>query len=399
MNIGFTEIPAANKGGTDQDIFELFACDFLESVGYEIIQRPSRGPDGKKDLIVQSNSAPGNTSDSKMKWLVSCKHFAHSGKGVSDTDEPDISDRIRKHKCHGFLGFYSTISNTTLSDKLAQLKEQFVYSLYDHSRIEKEIHSLKDKDRILATYFPKSREKWDLKTEQKKEHSNKENSKDFNQSNFDYNKQLEISRTAQIQLEIEKLKFEFSNNWDKNIKLLDKLFVYSEYRNETIAWSILDFLQHTVSNHARSNFPTDVAWNIHSLIITYFPSSYGKNEAELRKENGEQCIHTGFNLAYDAFIYTNNYRIAQLGLNIWKYIYRESKRSKSPELQKLSDLVLEQYTELEETLQRPERDDLEYARELVRIFKEDLDSFSLSFPVMSKKLFRVAKKYKLTNLK
>lgn len=144
MNIDFKEIPLANKGGKDQDIFELFTRDFLESVGYEIVQSPSRGPDGKKDLIVKCNSVPGKTSDSKIKWLVSCKHFAHSGKGVSDTDEPDISDRLDKHKCHGFLGFYSTIPNSTLSDKLSSLNERFVSTIYDHSRIEKEIHSFKD---------------------------------------------------------------------------------------------------------------------------------------------------------------------------------------------------------------------------------------------------------------
>lgn len=395
MNIDFTEIPVANKGSKDQDIFELFACDFLESLGYEIIQRPSRGPDGKKDLIIQSNSVPGTTSDSKTKWLVSCKHNAHSGKGVSDTDEPDISDRLDKHKCHGFLGFYSTIPNSTLSDKLLSLNDRFVSTIYDHSRIEKEIHSLKDKDRILATYFPKSREIWDVITERNKGNSNEHNTKEFNQCKFDYDKQLEISRTAQVQLEIEKLKFEFSNDWENNIKLLNNLSVYSEYRNETIAWSILDFLYHTVSNLARSNFPTDVAWSIYSLTITYFPSSFGKNEAGLRKENGIQCVHTGFNLAYDAFIYSNNYRVAQLGLNIWKYIYREAKRSEYESIQELTEKVLEQYKELEETLSRPERDDLGYARELTRVFKEDLDNYSLSFPPLSESLLNVEEKYRL----
>ncbi|PHR46545.1 MAG: hypothetical protein COA32_10395 [Fluviicola sp.] len=262
------------------------------------------------------------------------------------------------------------------------------------SQIEMQLSNSKNIE-ITREFFPELIEKEVKSSYQRKVQSIKENTKDFNQCKFDYSKQLEIARTAQIQLEIEKLKFEFSNDWKKSIKLLDKLFVYSEYRNETIAWSILDFLHQTVSNHARTNFPTDVALNIHSLIITYYPSSHGEKEVELRKENGEQCIHTGFNLAYDAFIYTNNYRIAQFGLNIWKYIYRESKRSMSTELQELSDLVMDQYKELEETLLRPERDDLEYARELVRIFKEDLESYSLSFPVMSEKLFGVAKKYNL----
>jgi hypothetical protein len=279
-----------------------------------------------------------------------------------------------------------------IEEKAKDLKIKIVWQV--PSQIEMQLSNSKNIE-IVKEFFPEFIEKDDKSGFQRKEHSNKGNNEDFNLCKFDSEKQLEISRTAQIQIEFEKLKFDFSNDWDKNQKILDRLFVYSEYRNETIAWSILDFLHQTVSNHARTNFPTDVALNIHSLIITYFPSSYDEDEIELRIENGKQCIYTGFNLAYDAFIYTNNYRIAQFGLNIWKYIYRESKRSKFAELQELSDLVMEQYIELEETLQRPERDDLEYARELVRIFKVDLESYSLSFPVMSEKLYGVAKKYNL----
>lgn len=384
MNIDFTEIPVANKGGKDQDIFELFACDFLESLGYEIIQRPSRGPDGKKDLIVQSNSVPGTTSDSKTKWLVSCKHFAHSGRGISDTDEPDISDRLTNHECHGFLGFYSTISNTTLSEKLAGMNKRFVSTIYDHSRIEKEIHSLKDKERILATYFPKSREKWDLKTEQKKEHSNKENTKDFNQCKFDYKKQLEISRTAQIQIEIAKLTFSFSNKWEKNGMILDDLYAFVDFSNEIIAKDIFDFLHFRISSRARSNMPSSIASSIHSLILTYFPSSYDREDEALRIENGKQCVYTAFNIIYDAFIYTNNYGAARWGLSIWKYIYRESK---GKEYEDLIILILNQYNRLEEALNRPERNDLDYAKEMVLIFKNDLDTYDLSFPIMSDTLF------------
>jgi hypothetical protein len=131
MKIDFTEIEAGNKGGKNQDDFELFARDFLESVGYEIIEGPSRGPDGKKDLIVSSKSVPGVTSDSRTIWLVSCKHHAHSGKGVSDVDEPDISDRVKRHKCHGFLGFYSTIPTPNLTNKLGSYKDQFPSTIYE----------------------------------------------------------------------------------------------------------------------------------------------------------------------------------------------------------------------------------------------------------------------------
>ena len=391
MNIDFTEIPVANKGGKDQDTFELFACDFLESLGYDIIQRPSRGPDGKKDLIVQSNSVPGTTSDSKTKWLVSCKHNAHSGKGVSDTDEPDISDRLNKHKCHGFLGFYSTIPNATLSEKLASMSERFVSTIYDHSRIEKEIHSLKDKERILATYFPKSREKVivehkpvnDIVLEERNEEV--ESICNYRQQN-DVENLLEISRTALIQIELAKIKSEFTYDWAKSEDSLNKLYVYSDFRNEIIAREVLSFLNHNVSSAARSGMPSDIANIIDGLVLTYFPSSYDNKEKELRIENGKECIYIGFNLTYDAFIYTNNFEVAQWGLSIWKFIYRESKRNNMPEL---VEAVLNQYKELERTLDRPERNDLENAKQLVAVFKEDLDTYDLSFPPLPEHLYQL----------
>lgn len=389
MNIEFKEIPAANKGGKDQDIFELFACDFLESLGYEIIQRPSRGPDGKKDLIVQSNPVPGTTSDSKTKWLVSCKHNAHSGKGVSDTDEPDITDRLNKHKCHGFLGFYSTIPNSTLSDKLVSLNDRFVATVYDHSRIEKEIHSLKEKERILATYFPKSKEKLTVEQLSKNDFEPNEikENKELtfnNKQQQQFNQLLEVARTAIIQIEIAKLKFEFSNDWNKNKRIFDQLQTYVDFRNEILANDIFAFLNIHISTATRSNMPPTIACAIHSLVLTYFPSSYREEEQNLKLENGKQCIYTGFNMIYDSFIYTNNFRVAQWGLNIWKFVYRESKRNNYTEL---VELVLMQYDELESNLNRPERNDLKNAKELLQIFKEDLNTYNLAFPPLPDHLY------------
>ena len=51
--IDFKEIARANTGNGNQDSFELFARDFLNTLGYIIISEPSRGADGGKDLIVK----------------------------------------------------------------------------------------------------------------------------------------------------------------------------------------------------------------------------------------------------------------------------------------------------------------------------------------------------------
>jgi hypothetical protein len=159
MIIDFTEIPQANLGGGLQDTFELFTRDFLEDLGFEIIQHPDRGPDGKKDLIVGEvrSGVGGKTS---VRWLVSCKHFAHSGKSVSDTDEPDITDRVAAHKCQGFIGVYSTIPATSLNVKLNGYGDKICHQVYDRERIEKELlkHPLGIK--LSRRYFPLSIDKF-----------------------------------------------------------------------------------------------------------------------------------------------------------------------------------------------------------------------------------------------
>jgi len=200
---------------------------------------------------------------------------------------------------------------------------------------------------------------------------------------------LDLNRTAIIQIEIAKIKFDFTYDWSKSKEILDKLFVYTDFRNETIARDILSFLNIDVSSAARSNMPSSIAISIEGLVLTYFPSSYGEPDREMRIENGKECIYIGLNLAYDSLIHTNNFEVAQWGLTIWKFVYRESKRNKMSEL---VEAVLKQYTELEQTLERPERNDLGNARELVKIFKEDLDTYDLSFPVLPPSLYNLVEK-------
>lgn len=203
----------------------------------------------------------------------------------------------------------------------------------------------------------------------------------------DKNELLRITKTAIIQLEIEKIKEEYyENDWQKKSDILGKLYRYTNHSNEIIADSIFSFL-YNASSQIRANMPSNIAGSIHSLILTFFPSSY-ETEKDERIENGKQCIYIGYNLVYDALIKINHLGIAEYGLAIWKFIYRESKRNNMPDL---VDAVLKQYEELEQTLERPERNDLGNAKLLVKTFKDDLGTYDLSFPVLPEHL------YKLTN--
>lgn len=159
MILDFKEIPKANTGNGEQDTFELFARDFLEILGYKIIQNPDRGADGKKDLIVQE-SRQGLSGTTHIKWLVSCKHYAHSGKSVSDTDEPNILDRVSTHGCDGFIGFYSTLPATSLGTNIQGLKAKIETQTFDREQIEKILLDNPQGLKLASRYFPESFSKY-----------------------------------------------------------------------------------------------------------------------------------------------------------------------------------------------------------------------------------------------
>ncbi|AZI66172.1 hypothetical protein EIB71_00085 [Kaistella daneshvariae] len=159
MTLDFKEIPQASGGSGLQDTFELFARDFFEILGYEIIQHPDRGADGKKDLIIQETRT-GVSGTTKIKWLVSCKHYAHGGKSVSDTDEPNILDRISVHNCDGFIGFYSTLPATSLGTNFEGLKKKTNIQSFDKEQIEKILLETPQGLKLASRYFPVSYEKY-----------------------------------------------------------------------------------------------------------------------------------------------------------------------------------------------------------------------------------------------
>src|SRR5215510_621841 len=148
--LDFKEIPEAGKASGKQDTFELFARDVLELLGFRIIQGPARGPDGGKDMIVEEGRLT-----TALKWLVSCKHFAFSGKSVRPEDEKNVFERVDAANCHGFLGFYSTLPSAGLSD-LLQRQSKVLTKLFDHEEIERYLLASSQGRQLAERYFPLS---------------------------------------------------------------------------------------------------------------------------------------------------------------------------------------------------------------------------------------------------
>lgn len=161
--IEFGEIPSGNRGGGKQDTFELFARDCLEFLGFHPLTSPSRGPDFGKDFIVEEVRR-GAGGETRIRWLVSCKHFAHSGDSVSPTDEQNIRERVESHQCGGFIGFYSTLPSSGLSHLLEGLQGIIEVQVYDSERIERYLLESPAGVHLAQRYFPRSIEQWKRRT-------------------------------------------------------------------------------------------------------------------------------------------------------------------------------------------------------------------------------------------
>jgi hypothetical protein len=157
--LDFSEIPEAHIATGQQDTFELFAREFLEYIGFQIVQGPDRGADGGKDLIVRE-LRKGVGGETAINWLVSCKHKAHGGSSVSVNEELDIRDRVAANMCQGFIGFYSTLPSSGLTTKLEGLKDRFEYQIYDREKIEGNLLNSSKGINITKRYFPVSMQKW-----------------------------------------------------------------------------------------------------------------------------------------------------------------------------------------------------------------------------------------------
>lgn len=157
--LDFKEIPDAHIADGAQDTFELFARDFFEFMGYRIASHPDRGADGGKDLIVVETRT-GVGGETLVRWLVSCKHKATSGKSVALGDESNIRDRVDAHQCHGFIGFYSTLASSGLAGALSGLAQKIEHQIFDKERIEGQLLHSSAGVKVAERYFPKSISCW-----------------------------------------------------------------------------------------------------------------------------------------------------------------------------------------------------------------------------------------------
>jgi hypothetical protein len=85
-----------------------------------VVEWSGRGADGGRDLIfVETQQGPIKAHP--VRWLVSCKDNSDSSRSVNERDVGSVLDKVRQHRCGGFLLATTTTVSTGLKEMLDKL--------------------------------------------------------------------------------------------------------------------------------------------------------------------------------------------------------------------------------------------------------------------------------------
>lgn len=214
------------------------------------------------------------------------------------------------------------------------------------------------------------------------------------QKSVNREKRIEIARTAQIQLEIERLNFKL-NRTDLNdsIPLLNELYIYQDFTNSEISKAVLEFLYDIaccVSVYTKPDVLIEVAY----LARLYSPRKMGKDKG-LKSHCVELSLEILFSLAYDSILRLKNAECLWMILEDWRHTF--TKFCHYGKEEKPRKILLENIERLEDTAKRAESNVKQDAMELLTIYKQLLVENKFSQPILPDALYNnLRNNYKTT---
>lgn len=124
---------------TSGDEFELLIRELLYNKGLEVYWS-GKGADGGRDLVCVEKNRSYFKNTSK-KWLIQCKHNAHSGKSVGLSDLDNIVDSCEEHGATGYLLVCSTYPSSAVVRRLEQIQSngKITTAFWDYCILEREL--------------------------------------------------------------------------------------------------------------------------------------------------------------------------------------------------------------------------------------------------------------------
>jgi len=147
--IDFKELP---QNGTK---FEQLTRELAIRSGFEV-HWTGVGQDGGRDLVI-TEKAEGALAPFERKWLVSCKHNAHSGKSVGLADIANVTDACAAVGASGFLLACSTQPTSTVVNRLQEIAANggLLTTYWDGIEFEKRLNTPSTLP-LIHLFFPES---------------------------------------------------------------------------------------------------------------------------------------------------------------------------------------------------------------------------------------------------
>lgn len=124
--------------------FEEMCEDLFIAMGFDDPppERSGRGPDAGRDFIVtEKRQSPARAASVVFRWLVQCKHKAHSGRAVYESEVGSIVDKMTLHNVDGYWLVTSTRPSTNLERVIRKIDEEKgrEATFWDRNRLAREL--------------------------------------------------------------------------------------------------------------------------------------------------------------------------------------------------------------------------------------------------------------------
>lgn len=127
--------------GKDGVAFEQLVRELLLNADL-VASWTGQGPDDGRDLVAEE-VAEGPLGSFRRRWLVQCKHKAHSARAVSKADIASVLDDCRQVNANGYLLACTTHPSTAVVRKLTEIAAEpanrLVTAIWDGVEIEKRL--------------------------------------------------------------------------------------------------------------------------------------------------------------------------------------------------------------------------------------------------------------------
>jgi hypothetical protein len=138
----------------NEEEFELLCRDVFEANGARIVSGPSRGPDSKKDLLVDIDVSSLVSGPKAKRYLVQCKHKAVSGKSVYENELGDTRSACVRNSANGYLLITSSVASKSVGENFDAHNKEGLYTheTWDYKKLEQKILETPNCAQLLERY-------------------------------------------------------------------------------------------------------------------------------------------------------------------------------------------------------------------------------------------------------